>query len=87
MSVAVLADIGMAAISQGEVDDKLAHQCSRSACERYLPHLVFPTAGVGKFKHLARPSLNEDIYETGIPGDYAFLGSRREWRFNIFVFS
>jgi hypothetical protein len=30
--------------------------------------------------------LNEDIYETGIPGDYAFLGSQREWRFNKGVF-
>ena len=53
VSVAVLADISMAAVSHGEVDDKLAHQYSRSARERYLPRLVFPTAGVGKFKHLA----------------------------------
>ena len=52
VSVAVLADIGMAAISHGEVDDQVGHQCSRSARERYLPRMVFPTAGVGKFKHL-----------------------------------
>ena len=52
MSAAVLADIGMAAVSQGEVDDKAAHQGSRRARERYLPRLVLPTAGVGKFKHL-----------------------------------
>jgi hypothetical protein len=30
----------------------VAHQCSRSAREHYLPRMVFPTAGVGKFKHL-----------------------------------
>ena len=53
MSVAVLADIGMAAISHREVDDKVAHQCSRSAGEHYLPRMVFPTARVGKFKHLS----------------------------------
>ena len=52
VSVAVLADIGMAAVSHGEVDDKAAHQCRGSARERYLPRMVLPTAGVGKFKHL-----------------------------------
>ena len=52
VSMAMLADIVVAAVSQGEVEDKAAHQRSRNARERYLPRLVLPTAGVDKFKHL-----------------------------------
>lgn len=52
MSVAVLADIGMAAVSHGEVYDKAAHQCSRSR-ERYLPRMMLPTTRISKFKHLS----------------------------------
>ena len=50
--MAMLADIVVAAVSQGEVEDKAAHQRSRNALERHVPRLVLPTAGVGKFKHL-----------------------------------
>ena len=53
VSVAVLADIGMAAVSQGEVGDKAAHQCSRRARERYMPRMMLPTTRISKFKHLS----------------------------------
>ena len=52
VSTAVLADIGVAAVSNGEVDDKVAHQCSRSARERYMPRMMLPTTRISKFKHL-----------------------------------
>jgi len=50
--MAMLADIVVAAVIQGEVEDKAAHQRSRNAFERQVPGLVLPTTGVGKFQHL-----------------------------------
>jgi hypothetical protein len=52
VSVAVLADIGVAGRSRGEVYDQAAHQRRRLTRERDRPRMVFYTAGVGKFKHL-----------------------------------
>ena len=47
--VAVLADIAVTGISRGEVDDKVAHQCSRSARERYMPRMMLPTTRISNF--------------------------------------
>ena len=52
VSVAVLADIGVAGRSRGKVYDQAAHQRRRQARAPDRPRMEFSTAGVGKFKHL-----------------------------------
>jgi len=49
VGVAVLADIGVAVVRHGEVYDKVAHQCSRIARERYMPGMMLPTTRISNF--------------------------------------
>jgi hypothetical protein len=53
VGVAVLADIVVAAITHGEVYDKVAHQCTRSARERYMPRDTSNHSAVAYQKVLA----------------------------------